>query len=78
MSKLPPPRFDVGDDETVFHAIALWNDDYLDTLHADVTAADEREAEERVRESIRKTVAGVGPPDRVEVFTLDEWVRAGR
>jgi hypothetical protein len=78
MSELPPPKFNVGAGEQVYHAIALWSDDNLDTLHLEVAADDELQAEERVREAIRRMVVAVGPPDRVELFTLEEWTTARR
>jgi hypothetical protein len=78
MPELPPPQLDVADDEQVWHAIAVWNDNpYIKQLHVEVAAADERQAEERVRESVRKMLVlpDRAPPDRVELWTLEEWVR---
>jgi hypothetical protein len=78
MSELPPPRFDVDADEHVFHAIAVWHDNpYVKQLHVEVAAADERQAEERVRESVRTMLVlpDRAPPDRVELWTLEDWVR---
>jgi hypothetical protein len=81
MGELPPPKIhELQPGEQWFHAVAVWNDNpYVTRLDFEVAAGDEQQGEERVREQLRAMLAIPErvPPDRVELFTLEEWVTAG-
>jgi hypothetical protein len=75
---IEPFRFEVGEGEQVFHARAHFPDGH--EWEAEVTAADKPGAELRVRDAftgptLRAVADAWGEPERVEVWTLEEYLR---
>jgi hypothetical protein len=67
-----PTPLNVADDESVYHVVVYWPE--LDEpLEGEVAARDVDHARERSLEAFSR-ILGREPIERIDVFTLDEWV----